>query len=88
MKPLATRAFGKRPACELFDLRKDPDELKNVADDPAYSKTVKELDARLMVELKATDDPRVTGTGDEFDRYTSTQPDIRSKPNRKPAKAR
>ena len=88
VKPLSTRAFGKRPACELFDLRKDPDELKNVADDPAYSKTVKELDARLMVELKATDDPRVTGTGDEFDRYTSTQPDIRSKPNRKPAKAR
>lgn len=66
------RAFGKRPARELFDLRKDPFELKNVADDPAYADTVKELDARLMTELKASDDPRATG-GDELDRYKSTQ---------------
>ena len=61
------RAFGKRPAHELYDLRKDPFELKNVADDPAYAGKVKELDARLMAELKATQDPRVTGMGDELD---------------------
>lgn len=65
------RAFGKRPACELYDLRNDPFELKNVADDPAYADTAKALDARLMVELKATADPRVTGTGDEFDHYVA-----------------
>ena len=30
-------AFGKRPAEELYDLRKDPDEILNCADDPAYA---------------------------------------------------
>jgi len=36
--PLWNAAFGKRPARELYDLRKDPYEMKNVADDPAYAK--------------------------------------------------
>jgi len=71
--PAFQRAFGKRPARELYDLRKDPFELKNVADDPACADAVKELDARLMAELKAADDPRVAGTGDEFDRYKGSQ---------------
>ena len=30
-------AFGKRPAEELYDLRKDPDEILNCAGDPAYA---------------------------------------------------
>jgi len=33
---------------------------------------VKDLDARLMAELKATGDPRVAGNGDEFDHILST----------------
>ena len=65
--PLAERSFGKRPARELYDLRNDPYELKNVAEDPAYSDTVKALDARLMTELKASGDPRATNDGCEFD---------------------
>jgi arylsulfatase A-like enzyme len=69
VKPMAEWAFGKRPARELYDLQKDPYELKNVADDPAYRKIAAELDARLMAELKAAGDPRATGSGDEFDRY-------------------
>ena len=32
---------------ELFDLQKDPDELKSVYSDPAYSKTVQELKTEL-----------------------------------------
>ena len=32
---------------ELYDLKKDPDELKNVYDDPAYADVVKELKAEL-----------------------------------------
>jgi len=65
------RAFGKRPARELFDLRKDPFELHNVADDPAYADTLKDIDARLMAELKTTEDPRVAGV--ELDRGRSAQ---------------
>lgn len=69
--PAFKPAFGKRPARELFDLRKDPFELKNVADDPAYSDTLKDLEARLMAELKATGDPRLTG--EELDRGASSE---------------
>jgi arylsulfatase A-like enzyme len=68
LTPLAECAFGKRPARELYDLRKDPYEMKNVAEEPAYADTVKALDARLMAELKATGDPRATGNGEGFDR--------------------
>ena len=32
---------------ELFDLAKDPDELRSVYADPAYAETVKELKAEL-----------------------------------------
>ena len=72
VKPFAERAFGKRPARELYDLRHDPYELKNIAEDPAYADTVKDLDARLLAELKATGDPRASGGGDAFDGFAST----------------
>jgi N-sulfoglucosamine sulfohydrolase len=62
-------AVAKRPAEELYDLRKDPDQLSNVADDLSYAQAKKDLAARLMVELKATDDPRAFGRGDAFDGY-------------------
>jgi arylsulfatase A-like enzyme len=74
VKPFYERAFGKRPARELYDLRKDPYELKNIAEDPAYAGVVKELEARLLAELKATGDPRAMGGGDEFDRYPAARP--------------
>ena len=69
VKPLYELAFGKRPAQELYDLRSDPHEMKNLASDPAYAAKVKELDERLMAELKATDDPRVTGRDEVFDQF-------------------
>jgi len=62
-------AFGKRPAEELYDLRKDPAQLNNVAGRPEYAKVKSKLAAALMAELKATKDPRVLGKGDAFDRY-------------------
>ncbi|MEI6074912.1 MAG: sulfatase [Verrucomicrobiota bacterium] len=61
-------AFGKRPAEELYDLRKDPDEIANCADDPAYAKQKGELSARLMQILTAAKDPRMAGDGHTFDR--------------------
>lgn len=45
---------------ELFDLKADPHELKNVAEDPANAKVVKDLKAeiaRLRKELKVPDQP-------------------------------
>jgi arylsulfatase A-like enzyme len=70
VKPKADLALAKRPPRELYDLRTDPDELHNVAEDPAYARQVKAMDAQLMSELKATHDPRATGDDpDRFDRY-------------------
>ena len=64
-------AFGKRPERELYDLILDPYELRNVAEEPAYVNAIKKLDAQLIKELKATNDPRMTNGGDEFDSYNT-----------------
>jgi N-sulfoglucosamine sulfohydrolase len=67
MAKLWDLAFGKRPPEELYDCRNDPEQLVNVAGDPAYSGIKEELSARLMEQLELTGDPRATGGGDEFD---------------------
>ena len=59
--------FGKRPAEELYDLRKDPDQLFNVADDPEYGASLKSLSAQLVTELEASGDPRHGGEPFDFD---------------------
>ena len=62
------RAFGRRPAEELYDLRQDPHQLVNLATDPAHAGTRTRLAEQLMSELKAAGDPRVTGDGLAFER--------------------
>ena len=62
-------SFAKLPAEQLFDVKSDPDNVKNLAADPAFAVVKKELAQRLMAELKATRDPRVLGQGDQFDEY-------------------
>ena len=66
------RAFGKRPAEELYDLRKDPDEVQNVAADPVYAKEKEKLAAQLMKKLTEAADPRVVGDGLVFDQAPFT----------------
>ncbi|WP_353517135.1 sulfatase [Thalassotalea sp. SU-HH00458] len=67
VKPLFNLAFGKRPAIELFDLQKDPEQMVNVADDPAYAEVKASLETKLVNHLKATGDPRETGEGFDWD---------------------
>lgn len=62
-KGLFEHAYGKRPRLELFDLKSDPHQMKNVADDPKYAKTRQELEARLLEELRRTEDPRLIDDG-------------------------
>ena len=48
-----------KPEWELFDLEKDPHEMNNVYNDPAYTKVVKELKTELLglkKELGDTDE--------------------------------
>jgi len=62
-------AFAKRPGEELYDLRKDPDQLSNVAGQPEFKDAQQQLAKRLLDQLKATQDPRVVGGGEAFDTY-------------------
>ncbi|HKS37789.1 MAG TPA: sulfatase [Verrucomicrobiae bacterium] len=64
-----SRAFEKRPEAELYDLRRDPHQIANVADDPTYASARKRLRRELDRWMKQSEDPRATGGGDEFDRY-------------------
>ncbi|MGH9802470.1 MAG: sulfatase family protein, partial [Blastocatellia bacterium] len=61
-------AFAKRPGEELYDLSKDPQQMKNVAADPAYAKQKAKLSAQLMATLKAAGDPRVGNDPQGFER--------------------
>jgi len=69
VKPLFELAFGKRPAEELYDLNKDPNQMNNVAANAEYAKIKNKLASLLTAELKATKDPRILDKGDVFDNY-------------------
>ncbi|MHC1762942.1 MAG: sulfatase [Verrucomicrobiia bacterium] len=60
--------FGKRPAEELFDLRKDPHQVNNVAGQPEYREAQARLRADLLQWMKATADPRAVKDDDHWDR--------------------
>lgn len=68
-------AFGKRPAEELYDLRHDPAQVKNVAADTAYTPTKQELADRLLKILKEAGDPRVVDENCRFERPPFTDPE-------------
>jgi N-sulfoglucosamine sulfohydrolase len=53
----AVGAFVHRPPEELYDLEKDPHELKNLAGDPAHADTLKDLRGRLKAWQEQTRDP-------------------------------
>lgn len=51
-------SFGSRPEEELYDVKNDPYQLKNLAADPAFEKTKTELRKELLAWMKETNDPR------------------------------
>jgi len=59
--------YGKRPREELYDLKLDPHQTKNVASDPNYAKRRAELENRLLEELLRTEDPRLVDDGKFFE---------------------
>jgi N-sulfoglucosamine sulfohydrolase len=72
-------AFGKRPREELYDLKKDPNQMKNVAGLPEYADVQTALEEKLLKVLRDTDDPRVQGDGSRFDKMPYTFEKWRSK---------
>ncbi len=79
-------AYGRRPREELFDLKKDPHQMHNVAADPDYAKVAAELRERLLAELSRTGDPRLIDDGKFFETppLAGPLPDDVNKPRRKP----
>ncbi len=80
-------AFGKRPSEELYDLRKDPHQMHNVASDEAYAAIKAQLSVQLLSTLREANDPRVTGDGETFERPPFTNPEAKA-PATKKAKAK
>ena len=64
IQPLYDLAFGKRPAEELYDLHRDPDQMTNVAAEARYASKKAELATRLLKVMRDTADPRLE---DAFD---------------------
>ncbi|SDX02964.1 sulfatase family protein [Lysobacter enzymogenes] len=61
IKPLFDLSMGKRPQEELYDVRRDPDQLRNLAADPAFKAVKEKLHAQMRQYLIETADPRETG---------------------------
>ena len=61
IRPYFLMSFGRRPPYELFDMEKDPNQLNNVADDPAYSEIKLRLNWQLEAFLRDKNDPRMRG---------------------------
>ena len=66
---LAELAFGTRAEHELYDLRADPGQLRNIAGEPAAADHLKALRDRLMTRLADTGDPRALGAPAPWDFY-------------------
>jgi uncharacterized sulfatase len=67
------RAFGKRPAEELYDVRKDPDMLNNLAGNTDFAAVKERYAKRLMDELRRAGDPRVVENPPRFERLPFTE---------------
>jgi arylsulfatase A-like enzyme len=78
--PFYQRAYGKRPRVELYDLRSDPHQMTNVAQDPKYQKIRIELEDRLIKELTATGDPRVELEGQFYETPPMSGPLVQQGP--------
>jgi uncharacterized sulfatase len=62
-------AYEKRPSEQLYDIKKDPSCVNNVAEELDYTEIREDLRNKLLSELKRQGDPRVLGYGDIFDSY-------------------
>lgn len=62
-------SFGKKGAEELYDLKTDPDAIRNLADHPTYLTRKNAMRKLMERELRNQNDPRMFGNGSVFDRY-------------------
>jgi arylsulfatase A-like enzyme len=61
--------FGKRPAEELYDLKKDPQQIRNVVSQPEYAEMLTKIRSDLAKWMKDSADPRAVADDDHWDSY-------------------
>lgn len=85
--PFFKRAFAKRDADELYDLKTDADQLNNVAAEKKYKKILEGLKKKLNDWQVETSDPRVSSSQNVlFDQYIYFGPPVKGAPSKyKPA---
>ena len=66
---LAELSFGMRPVEELYDLKRDPEQMVNVAGSTDYEPIRGQLREQLFAHLRKTEDPRVVGGKVNWDYY-------------------
>jgi len=62
-------SVNKRPGEELFNIKKDPACLNNLALDPAFLKVTQKYRDEMSSFLKETGDPRADANGDIWESY-------------------
>jgi N-sulfoglucosamine sulfohydrolase len=72
--------FNKRPREELYLVSNDPDQMLNLATDPAHADTKKQLSDQLDSVLRKSNDPRLT---DSFDQLPYVTTNAKQKSGRK-----
>lgn len=65
-------SFGKREAEELYNIRKDPDCMINLAGKKEYEERMRAMEKEMTARLVEQEDPRIFGRGYIFDRYPDT----------------
>lgn len=69
VRPYFELNFGKRPEFELYDLRRDPHQLTNIAGLPENAVIRGQLIERIRTWMRDTNDPRVDPKTDVWDSY-------------------
>lgn len=68
IKPFFEMACAKRPAEELYDIKRDPWQLTNVAEVPEYADAKRRMRGLLDEWMVSTNDPRAKGETDFWDK--------------------
>ena len=61
--------FGRRPIEELYELKSDPHQVKNLANNPDYYAIKTKLRGQLMGEMRKHGDPRINGNQFDYPPY-------------------
>jgi arylsulfatase A-like enzyme len=62
-------SFGKRVEEELYDIKNDPDCMRNLSGENEYQEELKKMRLELITELTSQGDPRMLGQGDLLESY-------------------